>query len=218
MNPFYLVVSFAFLLMGCATQRVAPARFILEAQTDYPWKMQFCTDIDPFRIQETSGSAKMWILLEHPNLGKKMERICLFIEKPSKEVGDYYERFRGVQLRYEGWRSFSPWRSGYYGWPGRLSDQLVTTMEEREIIVEFGQIDFPAVEDCWKFLEGYAKDCPQDVVLGKSGMWVHVYCGKSRSKTDRLYIEVGRLTINGKALRNDLIWKYKTGTIKEWSL
>ena len=208
-----------FMFEGCSTRRMATARFLVEAKADYPWKLEFCTDIDVFKMHEASGSANMWIALEHPNLGQDGKLVC-FIEDLRMNNTGYVEYIKGVKSRNTGWYSVADGRIGFYGWPGKLSnllrhmwyDSKENGLMSKEISVEFRSNDFPTLDDCERFLKAYDKARPADIAIDENGMRVLVDCCKFRA--DMVYLAIGPLTVKGQPVPRELLKKYQRGSVK----
>ena len=80
-----IILCLILFVAGCANRRVSMANYLIEAQTEFPWKLEFCTDVDIFRMHEASGAAAMWITVEYPKLyGNR--KLVLFIEDYYSEV------------------------------------------------------------------------------------------------------------------------------------
>ncbi len=214
-----IILCLIFFVAGCANRRVSMANYLIEAQTEFPWKLEFCTDVDIFRMHEASGAAAMWITVEYPKLyGNR--KLVLFIEDFHMHNTYYDGYIRGVRERNIGWYSNEFWRIGYYGWPGRLSDKLIEMQKGSkdgrtplEISVDFRVKDFATFEACEKFLQFHDVRSYVDFALNDNGVWVCIDYNNNNENLRRLSIDVHPLSIAGGPLPSKLLQKYKRGSV-----
>ena len=189
------------MMIGCVNTNEYRAKYSVEAQTDYPWKLEFFTDADLIEMQkwmlewvsfDVIGSAKMCITLEHPNIGKDKKLVLSFEESNSGMVSFGYpvEYIEGVPMRTAGWYAIVSERLGFYGWPRHLSDIMVSFMRDskddilmgKSVVVYFKAIDFPDEGACERYLKAY--DTHSEVIaLNEDGMRVLVDCYKYRNNS-----------------------------------
>ena len=213
------------LLSGCKTSENFMPHSAFFAKANYPWEMEFYTDVDIMDLPNSSGRMKMMFKLRHPNIGGNGELIYFSGSAWKMDTGQV-EYIRGVRMRESGWRFVDGATVGYYGWTGCVSGRAhsersnqgrpkskeKTCFRIKSIDVGFKHVDFPTIDDCERYLSAYVKVRPEDLAIGDGGEFILVDCGKW--SPDLMFIQIEMLAINGKRVPVELLKKYKNGEVR----